>query len=80
MRGLEPAAGEVCQGGVQVLNPERFSDQAPAEGIVAEQHAVRERRDQLSHPTYAAPEPAARGFREESTAFCPGAAKAPCAA
>ncbi len=52
--------------------------------IVAEQHAVRERRDQLS-PTDAALEliatrPAARGFREQSTALCPWAAKAPCVA
>ncbi len=34
MRGLEPAAAEECQAVVQVLNQERFSDQAPAEGYV----------------------------------------------
>ena len=34
MRGLEPEAGEVCQGVGQVLNEERFADQAPAQGYV----------------------------------------------
>ena len=101
MHGLEPEAGEVCQRVGQVLNEERFAPAEGyaallIEGeylcsvrtmyrIVAEQYAVRERRDQLSHPTYAAPEliatrPAARGFREQSTALCPWAAKAPCVA
>ncbi len=31
MRGLEPAAAEECQAVGQVLNEERFCDQAPTE-------------------------------------------------
>ena len=68
-------SGEERQGVVQVLNEERFCDQAPAEvyatlldegeylcsertmyRILAEKDEVRERRDQLRHPSYAAPE------------------------
>lgn len=63
------------QGVLEVMNSERFCDQAPAEvyatlldegkylcsartmyRILHENHQVRERRDQLRHPRYAAPE------------------------